>query len=331
METLASIQVGRDEEGRRLDRVIRRLLPRHSLGDVYRLIRTGRIRVNGRRSKPADRLAAGDRISIADADAARYLRDREARGPDASPAGGHGPRMPPVIYESEHILALNKPRGVLVHGSDSLLHTVRTYLAAGHAPSLTFRPGPVHRLDRNTSGLIVFAASLQGAREMSALLRAGKVRKHYLAVLSGSLAGPTLWRDRLVRDADARKSAAARKSVAGGGGATHAETQIEPLRREGAMTLCLCRPITGRTHQIRAQAAAHGNPLAGDRKYRGLPVLPHYVLHCAGLDATEPPAGIELPPLYAPLPTETAAALAVVFGDDAISAALEKIRLAMRM
>ena len=120
------------------------------------------------------------------------------------------------------MLAVNKPRGWLVHGPGSMEDAVRLHLE-GRPASLSFRPGPVHRLDRNTSGLILFAASLPGASTLSALLREGRVDKLYLAVLDGRLERPAVWADELERD-----PARLRSGRAPGGKA--ARTEVTPVR-----------------------------------------------------------------------------------------------------
>jgi 23S rRNA pseudouridine955/2504/2580 synthase len=152
-----------------------------------------------------------------------------------------------------------------VHGPGSLETLVRGYLAPKLPPSLGFRPGPLHRLDKPTSGVVTFGISLEGARRFSALIREGRVTKTYLALAEGRVDRPLLWEDPLYRDREARKTRAAR----GGEDAKPALTRVFPLGQGGGCSLILLEIGTGRTHQIRAQGALHGHPLAGDRKYGG--------------------------------------------------------------
>jgi 23S rRNA pseudouridine955/2504/2580 synthase len=175
-----------------------------------------------------------------------------------------------VIWQGAGLLALNKPPGLAVHGPASLDEMVRAWLADKLPPSLSFRPGPLHRLDRPTSGLIVFSASLEGARRFSSLLRRGGIRKRYLALAEGRVTRAEVWRDDLVRSGSAKKT-----FTLGPDGASFpakpkaALTGVTPLAATARYTLLLAEISTGRTHQIRAQAAARGHPLAGDLKYGG--------------------------------------------------------------
>jgi 23S rRNA pseudouridine955/2504/2580 synthase len=270
--SMLELRAAEGDEGRRLDRVLRKALPRLPLSRIHRLLREGRIRVDGRRAAPGDRVQAGQIIRV----------PAENGGPAAS--GGTGSPVETaelavcpdsgnldIIFESPHILALNKPAGLAVHGPHSLDTRVRAYLAPRLPPSLSFSPGPLHRLDKPTSGIVVFSVSLRGARLFSALLRKHSLIKRYLAVVEGSIETPGVWEDRLLRDRDQRKTLPAEDAEAGGGSARGkpARTRFKPLSRGKGFTLLELEPDTGRTHQIRAQAAFHGRPLAGDRKYGG--------------------------------------------------------------
>jgi 23S rRNA pseudouridine955/2504/2580 synthase len=269
------LSVAPDDGGRRLDRVIRKALPELPLSLIHRLLRTGKVLVDGRPRDAAFHVEAGQQIGLpAPARKVPDLPDLvPALGPVPVKAGPRGARPPRIIYESPDFLVLDKEAGREVHGSgESLDSLVRAYLSPGLPPSLSFRPGPLHRLDRPTSGLVVFSASLRGARYFSALLREGKVRKQYLALVEGGVTGPGLWEDLLLRDREARRTAPSAEGKP-------ARTRFTPLaRRDGgesagrAYSLLVLEPETGRTHQIRAQAGARGHPLAGDSKYGGRPL-----------------------------------------------------------
>jgi 23S rRNA pseudouridine955/2504/2580 synthase len=307
-----------DDQGRRLDRVLRRALPELPLSRIHRLLREGKVLVEGRPREGDFRLQAGQEIA---------LPLRPGEGPPvppavppavASPAAGPpaaGPAPPAlrIIYESADFLAVNKEAGMEVHGAGECLEAlVRAYLAPKLPPSLSFRPGPLHRLDRPTSGILVFSASLRGARCFSALLREGKIRKQYLALVEGRIGEPGIWEDSLFRDREARRTL-----VRAGG--KPARTRFFPLGLcpggggEGPYSLLVLEPETGRSHQLRAQAAARRRPLGGDKKYGGRPLpaaffppapeggssrRPPFLLHAWRLSS--PAAG--LPPLEAPLP-----------------------------
>jgi 23S rRNA pseudouridine955/2504/2580 synthase len=207
--------------------------------------------------------------------------------------------------------------GLAVHGPDSLETRVRTYLAPKLSPSLSFKPGPLHRLDKPTGGIIVFSTSLAGAQRFSALLRSRSIRKTYLALLDGVLERDETWEDALVRDRERGKSFTA---DAGDDDAKEARTRVYPLAHTGsdqrsAATLARLEIDTGRTHQIRAQAAAHGHPLSGDRKYGGRPQRGGFLLHAWMLELPGQ-ALPELPRrLTAPLPDHFRRRIRELFGE----------------
>lgn len=271
----AKIPVGDHDEGRRLDRLLRQLLPEVPLGRIYALLRKGAVRVGGRKRAGAYRIRRGDTLEVP-AELAPQAPDRPERPP---PPRGGAAALPTdlaerVVFENEHLLALDKPVGRSVHGNDGLLARLRPYLQAGEAKSLSFRPGPLHRLDTNTGGIIVFPKTLAGSRRFSELLRERWLSKGYLALLSGTLERQETWDDRLVRDRGRNVTRVADAADSGSGARQRAIAHVRPLLRteDGAApaaTLSLVSIETGRTHQIRAQAAAHGHPLLGDGKYGG--------------------------------------------------------------
>jgi 23S rRNA pseudouridine955/2504/2580 synthase len=317
-------EAGSNDEGRRLDRLIRKMFPLASLSTIYRSIRRGDIRLNQKRTPVHSRVKAGDRITIR-----RSSQLHTHPGGVRRPARGSALSADLIVFENAHILALNKPRGMLTHGPESLDELVAAHYARDDLDSLAFRPGPLQRLDRNTSGLILFSRSLYGARRISTLLRERMISKYYLALLDGVLASEQVWTDTLVRDMD---SGVSRTAAAGpgehqgrGGGRRHgqmARTVVTPLVSSDAATLAACRLVTGRTHQIRVQAARHGHPLAGDRKYGGSLQKPGYILHalCIRLDREESELGFRS--LFASPPEASRRRIDDLFGPDATSAAL---------
>ncbi|MDR2608691.1 MAG: RluA family pseudouridine synthase [Treponema sp.] len=184
-----------------------------------------------------------------------------------------------ILYEDTGLLILNKPAGLASHGKESLETLVRGYLSPKLSPSLSFRPGPLHRLDKPSSGIIAFSVSLEGARAFSTALRERLLLKQYLAIVEGLVGDEEFWEEDLERD---RESGVSRIhegpeqpphiSVRGRRGEDlpkKAVTRVRPLVSGRRYSLVRAEIETGRTHQIRAQAAFHGHPLAGDRKYQG--------------------------------------------------------------
>jgi len=259
---------GENDRGRRLDRILRKALPEHPLPLLHRLLRQGKVLVDGKRAKAQDRLETGAKISIP-------LKDVEKSSISVERSLIERIPSPEVIWQDCGLLAVNKPAGLAVHGpadnqAPSLDTIVRSFLAEKLPVSLSFRPGPLHRLDKPSSGIVIFSTSIEGARLFSSLMREGKVRKTYLAIVEGNVEKEEIWEDLLVRDKDKKKTFIS-KAVSGGG--KNAITKVKPLATASVKgtqySLVTAEIATGRTHQIRAQAASRRYPLMGDRKYGG--------------------------------------------------------------
>ena len=313
-----SFQTGRDDEGRRLDRVIRKAFPALSLSWIYGAIRKGKIRLNRKRARPSFKIELGDVISIKSAFPLPPLHSPSRAAPGNSTASG--PLEAMVLYRNRYIVAINKPRGLLTHGKESLDRMVKSEPRIPGEASLSFKPGPVHRLDRNTSGLIIFSSSILGARRLSAVLQESKALKLYLALLDGEDLKEETWSDYLSRDREKRLSGKARAETGG-----YAETLLIPLQSADGFTLALFRLFTGRTHQIRVQSSIHEHPLTGDRKYGGSSRLDHYLLHSACFSYREMEAELGISSLIAPLPEESRSIIDSRLGEGAAREAMKAV------
>jgi 23S rRNA pseudouridine1911/1915/1917 synthase len=261
---------------------------------AQRLIDAGRVTVDGAARPKRYVLAGGERID---------LREPVAVAVPDAPAADFR-----VAWEDEHLLVIDKPPGVVVHPArghrtGTLAQALAGRAAGGEDPS---RAGIVHRLDRDTSGLMVVARSEPVHAELKRQLAAREITREYLALVegrpsarSGTIDAP-IGRDRRVRTRISTDTEAPRAAV------THFTTE----RALPAATLLRIRLETGRTHQIRAHLLAIGTPVAGDPEYgrAGLYGLPRQFLHAERLAFAHPATG-EAVDVRSPLPAELAAAL----------------------
>jgi len=316
------MKAGSDDDGRRLDRILRKALQDLPLSAIHRLLRQGEVIVDGEKAGADYRVKAGQTISITGAADINLLKKssrpgNEVKGSCKREAAGKDENLS-ILFEGAGLLILNKPAGIPVHGKNSLEDLVLKYLLPRLPPSLSFRPGPLHRLDLPSSGVIAFSSSIEGARFFSASLRERKIKKLYLAIVEGEIAEAEEWQDELSRDTSLKKSFAGNKEASGKSpplAAKTAITRVRPLAKSRSYTLITADIETGRTHQIRSQAALHGHPLLGDKKYGSkTPNRGRFYLHAWRMElpyAPELPSRIE-----APLPDDFIKTIEELFGED---------------
>jgi 23S rRNA pseudouridine955/2504/2580 synthase len=257
------VEVGPEEAGQRLDKVLARWLPEVPLTRVFRLVRKGEVRVNGGRTSPEQRLAAGDKVRVPPVKAQSQTAEvRAATGHTPVPQRLLEKVRTAIIHEDERLLVLDKPSGLAVHGGSGLDFGVIEALRA-------LRPDEplelAHRLDRDTSGLLLVARKRSALRELHALLRDGGVEKKYLALVVGRWElGKKLIDAPLHTDA----RVGGERTVRVGEGGKSARTQFALVQQYGARASLVEASLeTGRTHQIRVHAAWCRHPVAGDPKY----------------------------------------------------------------
>lgn len=293
------------EEGQRIDNFLLRVLKGVPRSRVYRLLRRGEVRINGRRARPEQRLAAGDTVRLPPVRTAATAEP--ARVPDA-------PRdllRRAILYADERLLALDKPAGIAVHGGSGLSFGAIETLRAMH-------PGEdlelAHRLDRDTSGVLLVARNRASLRALHALLREGRVEKRYLALLKGRW---TLGRKQVSAPLKTNLRQGGERVVKVHEEGKQAASTFEPARRFGARaTLVEVGLHTGRTHQIRVHAAFAGHPVAGDDKYGDRDFnhemkslgLRRMFLHARSIAFTWPDSGQPCQ-VVAPLPADLQAVL----------------------
>jgi 23S rRNA pseudouridine1911/1915/1917 synthase len=284
----------------RLDEFVASQLPKVSLTRIRRLVAEGDVLINGEKAVKGVRLAAGDLVSVK-----IFAAEKSSATPEPIPLD--------ILYEDDHLIVINKAVGLLVHPSRSEKSGTLTNGLAYHFWQTTgsaIRPGLVHRLDRNTSGVIVIAKTPRAYRTLSKHFRERRVKKFYLALVFGAVEqdqgeieapigyDPKAWPHwRVMSDGRAAK------------------THFKVRRRLSTYTLLELEPLTGRTHQLRIHCNLIGHPIIGDPIYSSkvdplaaMHKLKHHLLHASRLLFRHPATNAEMD-FEAPMP-QTMLALA---------------------
>jgi 23S rRNA pseudouridine955/2504/2580 synthase len=249
------------DDGQRLDNFLLRTLGSVPRSLVYRILRTGEVRVNGRRAKPAYRLVAGDKVRLPPLQDAGRKQDADA--PKSPSKALRDFVSAAVIHEDRDLFVVNKPAGVAVHGGSGVSFGVIEALRAVH-PELK-ELELVHRLDRETSGCLLVAKRRAVLRDLHAQLRERTMGKRYLALVAGRWPFGAKTID-LPLKTNLKQGGERVVRVHSEG--QHAVTTFEPVEQFGKIATLLDIELgTGRTHQIRVHAAHAGYPVAGDEKY----------------------------------------------------------------
>ncbi len=295
--------IGPEAEGQRLDNYLMRLAKGVPKSHVYRIVRQGEVRVNRGRVAVDYRLNAGDQVRIPPLRLAepRLQRSSVARAP-----------MPPILFEDEHLMVVDKPAGLAAHGgsgvAQGLIESVRA--ARPNQPFLEL----AHRLDRETSGILLLGKSRRALLQLHEDLRSGNIEKRYTALVKGDWVNDRQHaRMPLVKNVN--RQGERRVSVDEDGMASH--TVFTLLKRFGSFSLLDADLKTGRTHQIRVHLAHLNFPVVGDDKYgdfelnkrvargQGTPKLTRMFLHAGATSFKHPVSGRPMS-LQAPLPPECA-------------------------
>ena len=260
-------KTGTDDKGRRLDKVLRIFNASLSLAQIYKALRKGLIKVNNKKSQPDYRIQDQDVISIA-----KFLIQNDKK-PGAEPKNPVKTELE-VVFKNEHFIIVNKPAGINIHPANkkeaSLIELVNDYYSKNYKnDSLAFKPGPLHRLDKMTSGLVCFSASYEGARWFSSQMQEHGIKKTYKAIVQGKMTEPRQWEDLLQKDDEAQGYHTVKISQEGKKSITIATPVKTGIVNGQELTEVEFRIETGRQHQIRAQASYHDFPLWGDTAYGG--------------------------------------------------------------
>lgn len=249
------VDIGSEHAGQRLDNFLLARLKGVPRSRVYRIVRSGEVRVNSARARPDQRLAAGDRVRVPPV----RVAERVVAEPGAALQQTLRDR---ILYEDAALLVVDKPSGLAVHGGSGLSLGLIEALRAMRPDCASLEL--VHRLDRETSGCVMIARKRSLLRHLHEALREGTITKTYTTLVAGR------WPKRLTRVAAALEKNTVRSGervVRANGDGKASETLFRVLEHYRDATLLEARPLTGRTHQIRVHAQVSGHPVAGDEKY----------------------------------------------------------------
>ncbi|MDO4559517.1 MAG: RluA family pseudouridine synthase [bacterium] len=251
----AELVISADNDGRRVDRVLRTLWPQVPLGAIMKAVRTGEVRLDGKKTKADARLEEGQRLYVP--------WEEQAGAPEMRSAGGACVKKPPLetLYRDDYLWVVNKPAGLLtqpdVKGGDSLI--TRALAELGWSRS-DYRPATAQRLDRNTTGAVIIALTGAAQRHLAELIRERQIRKLYHAVVEGVADESGRVDLPLLKDSAANTVRPDKDGQA-------ALTLYRRLAAAGALSVVEAELVTGRPHQARVHLAAIGHPIVGDAKY----------------------------------------------------------------
>jgi 23S rRNA pseudouridine955/2504/2580 synthase len=295
--TVAYLQITSEQAGQRIDNFLHTHLKGVPKTHLYRILRTGEVRVNKSRIKPTYRLQNGDVIRLPPL----HFQPTSTQSPAVTQ---QQQLAQAILYEDNRLIVINKPAGMAVHGGSGIYAGVIEALRALY-PQLSYLE-LVHRLDRDTSGCLMIAKKSSMLRRLHDLLRNGEIDKQYLALVQGH------WNPNLTQvELPLRKNilSSGERIVRVQVGGKHSVSQFQIERHLTTTTLLRIKPLTGRTHQIRVHTAQVGHPIAGDNKYgddtfnqkmRQLK-LNRLFLHAEKLSLTLPELNFQLA-VVAPLP-----------------------------
>jgi len=266
--------------GLRLDKALARMFPEHSRNRLQRWLKDGQVSLDSRSAKPKEKIWGGERVEI-------------RAEPDPSQRSHRPERIElDIVHEDDDILVINKPAGLVVHPGNGNWNGTLLNALLHHSPKLGALPraGIVHRLDKDTSGLLVVAKTVEAHTALVRQLQARTVKREYLALVHGSVRGGGEVSAPVGRDPRNR----VRMAVVATGRA--ALTRYRVVRRFARASLLECSLDTGRTHQIRVHMQSLGHPLVGDPVYRRgrgaeATALKRQALHAARLEFAHPTSG----------------------------------------
>lgn len=262
-------EITENESEQRLDRFLLKYLDKTSRTNIFKLIRKKIIRVNGKKQQENYILNIGDILEIRLHENAVFEMMEEKV--EEEPMLRHDLD---IIFENDEILVINKPAGLLIHpDKNEYKKTLTTYVQHYLKSSWTktFKPAAIQRLDKNTSGIVIFGKTYQSLKKYNEMMRKREIKKYYKCIVEGNIIESGEIKGYLAKDMD--KNIVRLQSYKDDYYSKHVHTKYKPLEHKKGYTLLEVEILTGRSHQIRASLSYIGHPIVGDVKYNGKKIM----------------------------------------------------------